>query len=89
MEEDNRISLPIFELVTVGDSVNGWKLKGRSKVVYLDRQNAASDIESFEAKWYDTTQFEHAVPGTLKTEIVERELKVPRYVLERILRENP
>ena len=88
VDEDNTIVLPIFELVTIGDSVSGWKLKGRSKTVYLDRQAAASDITSFEEKWYDTTKFEHAVPGTLKTEIAERQLKVARHMLERILREN-
>lgn len=86
--DEDKISVPLFELVTKGDSVNGWQLKGRSKKVYLDKQEAASGISSFEEQWYDTTEFEYAIPGTLKTEIVERELIVSRHTLERILREN-
>lgn len=86
MDEDT-ITIPLYELITEGQSVNGWKLRGRSKIVYLDRQAAAEHIESFEEKWYDETQFECAVKGTLETTIFERDLKVSPHVLERILRD--
>lgn len=87
MDEDSIIEIPIFQLVTSGDSVNGWKLRGRSRLIFLDRQAAAAHIETFEAAWYDTKQFEHAFPGTLQTTIVEHVLRTSRHTLERIFRE--
>jgi hypothetical protein len=89
MIEEGKIRLPVFKLACEGQSLNGWKLRGQSRLVYLDKQLAASDVETFEAKWYDQEQLECAVPGTLKTVIVEHELVVSRHTLERLLRENP
>jgi len=88
INEEGKITIPIYELVTSGSSVNGWSLRGISKLVFLDKQAAAEHIESFEEKWYDDTYFECAIPGTLKTEIRKRTLIVSRHVLERILQEN-
>ena len=86
-EEDSTVEIPTYSLTTIGDSINGWKLRGRSRAIFLDRQAAAEHIETFENAWYDPTQFEHAVPGTLKTEITEHVLCVSRHLLHQLFRE--
>ena len=71
---DLKNTRPIFQLWAGGESRNGWPFKMRSKEVFTNRQDATAHITEFEARCYDETQLECAVPGSLKTTVVELEL---------------
>jgi hypothetical protein len=64
----------IYQLTTEGESRNGWPFKMRSKAVFEIRSVAEGYISEFEAMCYDDNHFKCAVPGSLKTTILELEL---------------
>lgn len=60
-----------YQLIATGTSIHGWRFRSASKDVFEDRAEAEQHIPEFECRCYDVACFEHAMPGTLVTKLIE------------------
>jgi hypothetical protein len=63
----------VYQLVTQGESRNGYRFNMRSKAIFGTKEAAEAHISEFEEKCCDPKYLESAVAGTLKTTILELE----------------
>lgn len=63
----------VYQLRAVGDSLNGWAFRIRSKAIFSDREAADRFVPEFSAMCCDRSYFECADPATLKVEVDELE----------------
>lgn len=65
----------IYGLIAFGDSVNGWRFRMFSRILFTSREAANKYKAEFRIKCCDTNEFDYAVSDTLDIEVKEFELQ--------------
>jgi hypothetical protein len=66
--------MTIYRLAAKGESLNGWVFRMYNKLIFKDKIQAEAYIPKFKERYCDKSEFECAVPESLKVTVHELEL---------------